>query len=101
MWVPELVDEARPEGTAAASETQERRSRSADTLRRQLTDIIDALGTRELDQLAAFADFLRAKRAARASNKGLAAPPVAEQAAADPEPTSGKVPAKISSIGGD
>lgn len=40
------------------------RSRSADSLRRRLRDVIEALGHRELDQLAAFGEFLQARRAA-------------------------------------
>lgn len=42
-----------------------RRQRNADTLRASLKELGDALGPRELDLLVAFAEFLKARRAAR------------------------------------
>ena len=42
-----------------------RRARNAESLRQQVRDITDALGPRELETLAAFAEFLKARRAAR------------------------------------
>lgn len=42
-----------------------RRQRNADSLRQLLKELIEALGTRELDLLVAFAEFLKARRAAR------------------------------------
>lgn len=42
-----------------------RRQRNADTLRTSLKELGDALGPRELDLLVAFAEFLKARRAAR------------------------------------
>ncbi len=55
--------------TAAASEdvprSSGRRARSAETLRQQVRELADALGPRELETLAAFAEFLRARRVAR------------------------------------
>lgn len=42
-----------------------RRQRNADTLRTALKELGDALGPRELDLLVAFAEFLKARRAAR------------------------------------
>jgi hypothetical protein len=73
VWVPDLVDE-RPSASASPSaparESRERRGRSAESLRRQLRDIIEALGPRELDNLAAFGEFLRSRRASRSSQAG-------------------------------
>ena len=42
-----------------------RRQRNAETLRTALKELGDALGPRELDLLVAFAEFLKARRAAR------------------------------------
>jgi hypothetical protein len=42
-----------------------RRQRNAETLRQALKELGDALGPRELDLLVAFAEFLKARRAAR------------------------------------
>jgi hypothetical protein len=42
-----------------------RRQRNAEALRQHLKELGDALGPRELDLLVAFAEFLKARRAAR------------------------------------
>ncbi len=70
VWVPELVDAGADLSQPRQPPTQPRRSRSAESLRRQLREIIEAMGARELDQLAAFGEFLRARRTARASSGG-------------------------------
>jgi hypothetical protein len=69
VWVPDLVDEEQPDAAApsepaAASQPGQRRGRSAESLRRQLRDLIETLGPRDLDILAAFGEFVRARRAA-------------------------------------
>ena len=101
VWVPELVDEEEVEQSQARTAPPARRSRSAESLRRQLREIVEALGAHELDQLAAFGDFLRARRSARGSSKGRrrrdTSPSLAAVAPdtnlADANPTSGEVPA--------
>jgi hypothetical protein len=57
-----------PAGTPGSpAETKEpRRGRSADALRKALRDVGESLGARELETVVAFAEFLRARRAARA-----------------------------------
>lgn len=68
VWVPEAPapgdssPEAAPPPDAAP---QGRRGRSAESLRSHLREIADALGPRDLDTLTAFAEFLKARRAAR------------------------------------
>ncbi|MCC6897887.1 MAG: hypothetical protein IT377_02870 [Polyangiaceae bacterium] len=42
-----------------------RRGRSADALRRQVREVIESLGIRDLDKVLAFAEFVKARRAAR------------------------------------
>lgn len=74
VWVPDLVDDEPPVPEAASSaparESREtsRRGRSPESLRRQLRDIVEALGPRELDHLAAFGEFLRTRRSSRPSH---------------------------------
>lgn len=79
VWVPEIPPKteagtaAPPEVTARESTPREdippprdiRRGKSVETLRKNLRDIADALGPRDLDTLTAFAEFLKARRAAR------------------------------------
>jgi hypothetical protein len=42
-----------------------RRSRSAELLRKQLRELADTLGARDLEKVTAFAEFIKARRAAR------------------------------------
>ncbi len=42
-----------------------RRPRSAESLRRQLTELLETFGTRDLDKVLTFAEFVKARRAAR------------------------------------
>ena len=81
VWVPEIPPKIEgaaelTEGTAApatavvareetAPPRDMRRGKSVETLRKNLRDIADALGPRDLDTLTAFAEFLKARRAAR------------------------------------
>ena len=49
-----------------------KRGRNAESLRKTLRDISDALGPRDLDTLVAFAEFVRARRAARSFSNHFA-----------------------------
>jgi len=49
----------------ASNEPRERRARPSDVLRKTLRDLADTLGSRELEQLVSFAEFLKSRRAAR------------------------------------
>jgi hypothetical protein len=56
-------------GPAVADEVEDavlRRARATEALRRQLRDIADTLGIRDLEKVAAFAEFVKARRSARA-----------------------------------
>lgn len=55
---------AAAEGEAPRSQSG-RRQRNAEALRQSLKELSDALGPRELDLLVSFAEFLKARRAAR------------------------------------
>jgi len=67
VWVPEPAPKEGEKEVQAREETrpEQRRGKSVDTLRKNLRDIADALGPRDLDTLTAFAEFLKARRAAR------------------------------------
>lgn len=80
VWVPEVAPKSDDPAAAPSSpeaaprEVREeaappprdiRRGKSVETLRKNLRDIADALGPRDLDTLTAFAEFLKARRAAR------------------------------------
>jgi hypothetical protein len=57
--------EARDKDAVAAQEVAVRRGRSIDTQRKQLHELIETLSARDLDKVAAFAEFVKARRAAR------------------------------------
>jgi hypothetical protein len=100
VWVPEVtprpegVDEvtAVPGGVAPVRDEvprEVRRGRSVETLRKNLRDIAEALGPRDLDTLTAFAEFLKARRAARSFSAHHHEPNPAD----DDAPASQEVPA--------
>jgi hypothetical protein len=63
---PSSVDADAREGVPPSSESREaRKGRSAETLRKNLRDIAESLGPRDLENVTAFAEFLKARRAAR------------------------------------
>ena len=62
---PALLDPDTRDANDAPKSQSGRRQRNADTLRTALKELGDALGPRELDLLVAFAEFLKARRAAR------------------------------------
>lgn len=64
--LPPRESQSAPQADDTAPRSQSgRRSRSADALRAQLKELADGLGPRELDLLVPFAEFLKARRAAR------------------------------------
>lgn len=92
-----------PSSTATPEVSREqRRGRSPDLLRKHLRDLVEALGPRDLETLAAFGEFLKARRIARAyahhqeagmgEGNGEEAPPISsELSAPPPPPPSGQV----------
>jgi hypothetical protein len=105
VWVPE-VPPARSETGAAAPTTAEqapvavpreeapqpRRGKSVESLRKNLRDIADALGPRDLDTLTAFAEFLKARRAARSFSQHFPEQP--SSPGEEESPASQEVPAE-------
>jgi hypothetical protein len=59
------TDAAKDEPAGAPQETAARRGRSLDSLRKQLHDLVETLSVRDLDKVTAFAEFVKARRAAR------------------------------------
>jgi hypothetical protein len=97
-WTPETTEEERPVAPISQEALGGRRSRSLELLRKQLDEVIDALGGRDLEKVLTFAEFVRARRVARnfSASKEAAPPPseddnskpVAEESATDFEPPS-------------
>ncbi len=80
----EHIPHIREEGQAPAPPPP-RRGKSVETLRKNLREIADALGPRDLDTLTAFAEFLKARRAARSFSHHLQEATDPHDAAASPE----------------
>jgi Uncharacterised protein family (UPF0158) len=63
---PEPEPEAAPESVEEGPKSSSgRRTRSAESLRQHLKELGDSLGPRDLDMVVGFAEFLKARRAAR------------------------------------
>jgi hypothetical protein len=63
-WPAETPPKAK-ETPISQDQLSGRRSRGADALRRQVREVIDSLGSRDLEKVLAFAEFVKARRAAR------------------------------------
>ncbi|HEX2731953.1 MAG TPA: UPF0158 family protein [Polyangiaceae bacterium] len=63
---PEWRAEAAP---ATAEVVAAKRTRNIEALRRQLREVTDGLGARDLDKVLAFADFIKARSDARSQNR--------------------------------
>ena len=80
VW-PAEPPAAKPSPPISQDQLSGRRGRSADALRRQLREIAESLGARDLEKVTAFAEFVKARRAARS----FANRQDAQQGAADAE----------------
>ncbi|HWP08499.1 MAG TPA: UPF0158 family protein [Polyangiaceae bacterium] len=69
VWPAEPAAGSSP-AAAAGPITQEalggRRSRTTDALKKQIEEVLEAIGARDLEKVLAFAEFVRARRASRA-----------------------------------
>jgi hypothetical protein len=63
VWPTEPTAKEKEPGIAL--DAAARRSRSIDTLRKQLHEVIESLSARDIDKVMAFAEFVKARRAAR------------------------------------
>src|SRR6478752_5525525 len=75
VWPP-------PEPAPAQEVLVARRKSSAEALRKQLRELADTLGARDLEKVTAFAEFVKARRAAR----GFAHRPDGSSSSSDSEP---------------
>jgi len=64
VWPADAKDQ-REGDVAVPPEAAARRGRSIDSLRKQLHDLVETLSVRDLDKVTAFAEFVKARRAAR------------------------------------
>ncbi len=72
------------ESPSPADATHPRRNKGSEILRKQLSELADAMVGRDLEKVVAFAEFLKARRAARSfSQRGDSAPP--QPPAAEPQ----------------
>lgn len=76
---PVSSPEAAIEPVPAADLLVGRRARPSESLKRQVRDVIDQLGARDLEKVLAFAEFVRARRGARThASDPASTPPVAD-----------------------
>ena len=72
---PELVE---PASAQPAEQLHARRNKSSEILRKQVIELAESMTGRDLEKVVAFAEFLKARRAARSfSQRGDSAPPPA------------------------
>jgi hypothetical protein len=75
VWIPESPPRLEGPAEPAKEEVRDvRRGKSVESLRKSVRDIADALGPRDLDTLNAFAEFLKARRAARSFSHHMQEP---------------------------
>jgi hypothetical protein len=82
VWVPDMIQEEERASAPSEDAQQGRTGRNAESLRRHVRDLAESLGPRDLDMLAAFAEFLKARR----SSRRKAPQPRASSADASPKP---------------
>jgi Uncharacterised protein family (UPF0158) len=80
-WKPE--EPAETDGPPVVPAPAARRARSAEVVRKALKEVTDSLGSRDLDKILAFAEFVKARRISRSEELGEAsalglASPIAE-----------------------
>lgn len=67
------------ESPAPAEPVAARRVRTADSIRRQIRDVAETLSSRDLDKVLAFAEFVKARRAAHAFSRHKGEPGAEEE----------------------
>ena len=96
-WNAETPEAQRPAGGPITQEALGgRRSRTTDAIRKQLEEVLESIGARDLEKVLTFAEFVKARRAARTSATRTESAPSddaekpSETGAADYEPPSSK-----------
>ncbi len=75
MWMPDMVPPEEQPKIPGIEVQQGRASRGSESFRKQLQDIIGVLGSRELETLAAFGEFLRARCSGDRGSRPGSVPP--------------------------
>jgi hypothetical protein len=89
VWPTDTAKEgSREHELLVPQEAAARRGRSIDSLRKQLHDLVETLSVRDLDKVMAFAEFVKARRAARGfpPREGASEAALESDPAASPEP---------------
>jgi hypothetical protein len=89
VWPADAPKEPREKDVAVPQEAAARRGRSLDSLRKQLHDLVETLSVRDLDKVTAFAEFVKARRAARGFSTREAA---TDSAALESDPEASPAP---------
>jgi hypothetical protein len=84
-WTPE-TEAARPAAPISQDALGGRRGRTLDTLRKQLEEVTEALGARDLEKVLTFAEFVRARRASRGFTRQEGTPDEPSKTAAVEDP---------------
>jgi hypothetical protein len=87
VWAPDAAPTKEKEA-AAPQDAAARRGRSIDMLRKQLHDLVETLSARDLDKVTAFAEFVKARRAARGFSGRADVP----EAGAESDPAASSAP---------
>jgi hypothetical protein len=89
VWPTDTAkDGPRDKDLVVPQEAAARRGRNIDSLRKQLHDLVETLSVRDLDKVMAFAEFVKARRAARGfgPREGTGDPALESDPAASPAP---------------
>src|SRR5258705_1698120 len=97
VWPTEPPKEGHEKDVAVPQEAAARRGLRIDTLRKQLHELVEGLSARDLDKVIAFAEFVKARRAARGFGQREAG---AERLGAESDPASSSEPLR-SPVPGD
>ncbi|RYZ04168.1 MAG: hypothetical protein EOO73_25120 [Myxococcales bacterium] len=85
---PATPKEGREKEAVASGPEAARRTRNIDTLRKQLHELVETLSARDLDKVIAFAEFVKARRAAR----GFAARESVSDSSIESDPSASPAP---------
>ncbi|HEY6080241.1 MAG TPA: UPF0158 family protein [Polyangiaceae bacterium] len=96
VWPSEPAVATKEKEVVAPQEVAARRGRSIDTLRKQLHELVETLSARDLDKVTAFAEFMKARRAARGFSQREGAADAGAAESSDPAASPGPLPTPVS-----
>jgi hypothetical protein len=99
VWPTDAPKEGREaEAASAPPDAAARRGRSIENLRKQLHELVESLSARDLDKVTAFAEFVKARRAARGFSARESGP---EAGGAESDPVASPAPLVAPSVASD